>query len=298
MREYFDIKSIVALHDFFRYSKPLHPLISIVDMGRVDRTQRKPDVAYRIDLYAITLKKVDGSFRYGRTNIDFADGTLLLTAPNQILLSDPTNKVEGWGLFIHPDFFNATVMGRQLTEYSFFGYDFNEGLHVSDAEKTVIEACLQNITKEISNTLDDHSHHLILANLELMFSYALRFYDRQFLTRVKPANDLVERFDRLLTDYFKLDSLLEAGLPDVKYFADHLSLSANYLSDLLVKYTGQSTQTHIHLKLIDKAKHLLWSTDHSISEIAFDLGFEHPSHFTKLFKNKTGHSPKAYRTLN
>lgn len=296
--EYFDIKSIAGLHDFFRYSKPLHPLISIVDMGNVDRTHRKPDIAYRIDLYSITLKKVDGTFRYGRTNIDFADGTLLFTAPYQILLSDPSNKVSGWGLFIHPDFFNATIKGHQLTEYSFFGYDFNEGLHVSDAEKKVIEACLQNITKEISNTLDTHSHHLILANLELMLSYASRFYDRQFLTRAKPANELLERFDRLLTDYFRLGLISQDGLPNVKYFADHLNLSANYLSDLLVKYTGQSTQTHIHLKLIDKAKHMLWSTNYSIGEIAFDLGFEHPSHFTKLFKNKTGHSPKAYRALN
>jgi AraC family transcriptional activator of pobA len=295
---YFDINSIAELHEFFRYSKPLHPLISIVDMGKVDRTQRKPNVAYRLNLYAITLKKVDGTFKYGRTHIDFAEGTLLLTAPNQVILPDPSNKVEGWGLFIHPDFLNATVRGRQLTEYSFFGYDFNEGLHVSDAEKKVIEACLQNITNEISNTLDTHSHHLIVANLELMLSYTSRFYDRQFLTRAKPGNDLVEKFDRLLTDYFKTDSLLETGLPDVKYFANHLNLSANYLSDLLVKYTGQSTQTHIHLKLIDKAKHLLWSTDHSISEIAFDLGFEHPSHFTKLFKSKTGQSPKAYRALN
>lgn len=267
-------------------------------MGKVDRTQRKPGVGYRINMYAITLKKVDGTFRYGRTDIDFAEGTLLFTAPNQILVSDPSNKVEGWGLFIHPDFLNPTTRGYQLTEYSFFGYDFNEGLHVSDTEKTVIEACLQNITKEISNTLDAHSHHLVMVNLELMLSYASRFYDRQFLTRAKPAHDLVEKFDRLLTDYFKTDSLLEAGLPDVKYFADHLNLSANYLSDLLVKHTGQSTQTHIHLKLIDKAKHLLWSTDHSISQIAFDMGFEHPSHFTKLFKKKTGQPPKAYRALN
>jgi AraC family transcriptional activator of pobA len=296
--EYFDIKSIAELHDFFRYSKPLHALITIVDMGKVDRTQRMPNVAYRLDLYAITLKKIDGTFKYGRTHIDFAEGTLLLTAPNQILVPDSSNKVEGWGLFIHPDFFNATVRGRQLTEYSFFGYDFNEGLHVSHAEKTVIESCLQNITKEISNTLDRHSHHLILANLELMLSYSARFYDRQFMTRAKPGNNLVEKFDLLLTDYFKMDSLLETGLPDVKYFAERLNLSANYLSDLLVRYTGQSTQAHIHSKLIDKAKHLLWSTDRSISEICFDLGFEHPSHFTKLFKNKTGQSPKAYRALN
>ncbi|MGN8057712.1 helix-turn-helix domain-containing protein [Pedobacter sp. 22163] len=296
--EYFDINSVAELHNFFRYTKPLHPLITIIDMGLVDRTHRKPDVGYRLGLYSITLKKVDGNFKYGRTNIDFADGTLLFTAPDQILFSDPGNKVEGWGLFIHPDLLNATAKGRELTEYSFFGYDFNEGLHVSDSETKVIEVSLQNIASEISGTLDDHSHHLILANLELILSYAARFYGRQFMTRIKPSNDLLERFDRLLTEYFKKDSLFQPGLPDGKYFADRLGLSTNYLSDLLVKYTGKSTQTHMHLKLIDKAKHLLWSTGHSISEIAFDLGFEHPSHFTKLFKNKTAYSPKAYRALN
>ncbi|RKR84428.1 helix-turn-helix protein [Mucilaginibacter gracilis] len=296
--KYLDIKSITELHEFFRYDKPLHPLITIVDMGKVDRTYREPDVAYRLGMYAITLKKVDGTFKYGRTNIDFAEGTLLFAAPDQVIMPDPSNKVEGWGLFIHPDFFNATAKGHQLTQYSFFGYDFNEGLHLSDGEKMVIEATLQNIGKEISNTLDTHSHQLILTNLELMFSYAGRFYDRQFLTRAKPANDLVQQFELLLNDYFKLDSLVNLGLPDVKYFADRLNRSPNYLSDLLVKYTGQSIQVHIHRKLIDKAKHLLWSTDNTITEIAFDLGFEHPSHFTKLFKSKTGQSPKSYRVMN
>ncbi|KLT66732.1 AraC family transcriptional regulator [Pedobacter sp. BMA] len=296
--EYFDINSVAELHHFFRYSKPLHPLITIVDMGLVDRTHRKPNVGYRIGLYGITLKKVKGNFKYGRTHIDFAEGTMLFTSPDQILFPDPDNQVEGWGIFIHPDLLNATAKGRKLTEYSFFGYDFNEGLHVSDAEKKVIEASLKNISSEISSTLDDHSHHLILSNLELVLSYAARFYGRQFMTRVKPAHDLLERFESLLTDYFKKDFLIQSGLPDGKYFAERLGISTNYLSDLLVKYTGKSTQTHVHLKLIDKAKHLLWSTSYSISEIAYDLGFEHPSHFTKLFKNKTGYSPKAYRALN
>ncbi|TWR25147.1 AraC family transcriptional regulator [Mucilaginibacter pallidiroseus] len=292
------IKSISNLHEFFRYAKPLHPLISIVDMGKVDRSRRERDVAYRLDLYAITLKKVDGTFKYGRTDIDFTEGTLLFTAPDQVITSDPSNKVEGWGLFIHPDFFNVTTKGYELTTYSFFGYNFNEGLHVSDAEKVIIENLLQNIEKEIASNLDNHSHHLILTNLELMLSYAARFYDRQFITRAKPANDLVIEFELLLNEYFKQESLINSGLPHVKYFAERLNKSPNYLSDLLVKYTGMSTQMHIHGKLIDKAKHLLWGTNQAINEIAFNLGFEHPSHFTKLFKNKTGQSPKEYRMLN
>jgi len=296
--EYIDIKSISELHDFFRYGKPQHPLITVVDLSKVDRRHRKPGDAYRLDLYSIACKKIEGSFKYGRTSYDFSEGSLMFTAPNQVLSPGIENKVEGWAIYIHPDFLHASGRGQKLTAYSFFGYDTNECLHISDAEKNVLEDCLQNIRREISMNLDAHSHNLILTNLELMLSYCSRFYDRQFLTRVKAGNDIIEKFDRILSDYFARDTLIESGIPDVKYFASRLNLSANYLSDLLRKYTGKSTQENIHLKLIDKAKSLLWSTENSIAEIAYDLGFEHPSHFTKLFKNKTGYSPKEYRKLN
>lgn len=296
--EYLDIKSISELHVFFRYDKPQHPLITVIDLSKVDRSHRKPGVSYRLNLYSIACKKVEGSFKYGRTSYDFSEGSLMFTSPHQVLSPGIENKVEGWAIYIHPDFLNASSKGQKLTSYSFFGYDTSEALHISDAEKNVLEDCLKNISREISMNLDTHSHHLILSNLELMLSYCSRFYDRQFLTRVKASNDIVEKFDRILNDYFAQDTLIESGLPNVKYFASRLNLSANYLSDLLSKYTGKSTQEHIHLKLIDKAKSLLWSTQNSISEIAYGLGFEHPSHFTKLFKTKTGYSPKEYRNLN
>lgn len=296
--EYLDIHSISELHVFFRYDKPQHPLITVIDLSKVDRSHRKPGVAYRLNLYSIACKKVEGPFKYGRTSYDFSEGSLMFTAPHQVLSPGIENKVEGWAIYIHPDFLNASSKGQKLTSYSFFGYDTNEALHISDAERNVLEDCLKNISREISMNLDTHSHHLILSNLELMLSYCSRFYDRQFLTRVKASNDIVEKFDRILNDYFAKDTLIESGLPDVKHFASHLNLSANYLSDLLSKYTGKSTQEHIHLKLIDKAKSLLWSTENSIAEIAYALGFEHPSHFTKLFKTKTGYSPKEYRNLN
>ncbi|MDQ0967776.1 AraC family transcriptional activator of pobA [Flavobacterium sp. W4I14] len=296
--DYIDIKSIAELHGFFHYDKPLHPLISVIDLARVDRSNRKPGASYRLDLYSIACKKIEGVFRYGRTSYDFSAGSLMFTAPDQVLTPGAENKVEGWAIYIHPDFLNATSRGRKLSEYSFFGYDTNECLHISDAEKDVLEDCLRNISKEIGNNLDKHSHNLILTNLELLLSYCSRFYDRQFLTRVKVGNDIVEKFERLLNDYFAQNSLINTGIPDVKYFASHLNLSANYLSDLLSKYTGKSTQEQIHLKLIDKAKHLLWSTESAISEIAYGLGFEHPSHFTKIFKNKVGQSPKEFRNLN
>ena len=296
--EYLDIKSISALHEFFCYEKPIHPLISVVDLARVDRSHRTPGASYRLDLYSVACKKVTGLFGYGRTTYDFSEGTLMFTSPQQVLTPGAENKVEGWGLYIHPDFLLSSNRGRKLTGFSFFGYDAKEALHISDAEKNILEDCVGNIQREISMNLDNHSYNLILSNLELFFAYCVRFYDRQFLTRVRAGNDTVEKFERLLNDYFAEDSLVEAGVPDVKYFASHLNLSPNYLSDLLSKYTGKATQEHIHLKLVDKAKSLLWSTEKSISEIAYDLGFEHPSHFTKLFKSRTGSSPKEFRNLN
>ncbi|MEC5146059.1 helix-turn-helix domain-containing protein [Chitinophaga sp. 212800010-3] len=294
--EYVDIKSIADLHDFFHYHKPLHPLISVVDLAKVDRSHRKPGALYRMDMYSVACKKVEGSFKYGHTSYDFSEGTLMFTAPYQVLSPGIENRVEGWGLYIHPDFLHASGKGHQLTTYSFWGYDANEALHISDTEGKILQDCLLNIQREISMNLDTHSYNLILTNLELLLSYSSRFYDRQFLTRVRSGNDIVGKFDRLLNDYFTGDSLIESGVPDVKYFALQLNLSANYLADLLQKYTGKSTQEHIHLKLVDKAKLLLWSTSNPISEIAYDLGFQHPSHFTKLFRNKTGMSPKEFRS--
>jgi len=295
---YIDIDSISQLLEFFHYSKPTHPLIAVVDLSKVDRSHRVPDASYRLDLYSIACKQIEGSFKYGRTNYDFSEGSLMFTAPNQVLSPGIENKVEGWAIYIHPDFLHASSKGQKLARYSFFGYDTHECLHISEAEKRVLEDCVQNIEKEIALNPDGHSHHLVLTNLELLLSYCARFYDRQFMTRLKKSNDVVEKFDRLLEDYFSKGSLIESGMPEVKYFASKLNLSANYLSDLLTKFTGKSTLEHIHLKLIDTAKSLLWSTENSISEIAYDLGFEHPAHFTKLFKNKTGYSPKAYRNLN
>jgi AraC-like DNA-binding protein len=296
---YVDIHSISALHEFFRYEKPVHPLISIVDLAKVDRSHRVPGDVYRLNLYSVSCKKIMGFFGYGRTTYDFSEGSLMFTAPYQVLSPDPNIKViEGWGIYIHPDFLNVNARGRKLTELSFFGYDANEALHISEAEKVILEECIRNIQREIGMNLDKHSSNLILSNLELFFAYCVRFYDRQFLTREKSGNDVVQRFDRLLADYFNQESLNGTGLPEVKYFASALNLSTNYLADLLNKYTGKSTQEHIYLKLTDKAKSLLWSTDKAISEIAYDLGFEHPSHFTKLFKRRTGVSPKDFRNQN
>ena len=296
--EYTDISSIPQLLSFFHYGEPVHPLIAVVDLAKVDRSHRKPGAAYRLDLYSIACKKVDGSIKYGRTDLDFSAGSLMFTAPNQVLVPGIENKVEGWAIYIHPDLLRASSQGRKIIGYTFFGYDTNECLHISDTEQKVLQNCLANINIELSMNMDIHAQDLILSNLELMLSYCSRFYDRQFLTRKKVSTDILERFDRILNDYFTEDRLIGSGLPDVKYFASQLNLSPNYLTDLLTKYTGKPTYEHIQLKLIDKAKQLLLSTEAPISAIAYDLGFEHPSHFTKLFKNKTGYPPKVYRNSN
>jgi AraC-like DNA-binding protein len=205
---------------------------------------------------------------------------------------------EGWGLFFHPDLINGTSFAKKINEYSFFNYEANEALHISDDEKMILKDCVEKIEKEYSQNIDKHTQGLIVSNIELLLNYCDRFYDRQFLTRNKVNKDIVQRFEHLLNDYFAQDELINAGLPDVKFFASHLNLSPNYLSDLLNRFTGKTTQEHIHLKLVDTAKSLLWSTEKSISEIAYELGFEYPSHFTKVFKTKTGLTPQQYRSAN
>jgi AraC-like DNA-binding protein len=298
--DYVDINSISELHEYMQFPPPVHPLITVIDFSKVDRSRRKPGVLYyRMNLYVISCKNTRGRMMYGRSAYDFSEGSLMFTAPHQPFAPDPENPAnQGWGLFIHPDLLNASERGQALTTFSFFGYDTNEALHVSDLENKTLEACLRNIEKEMALNLDQHSYNLILSNLELLLAYCARYYDRQFLTRMHASNDTVQKFERLLNAWFAQDALSEAGLPHVSYFAEQLHLSPNYLSDLLNKYTGKTTQEHIHLKLTDKAKALLWGTEKTVSEVAFSLGFEHPSHFAKLFKSRTGMSPTEFRNQN
>jgi AraC-like DNA-binding protein len=205
---------------------------------------------------------------------------------------------EGWALFVHPDLFHGTDLGQKIHQYSFFNYEVNEALHISEDEQSILKDCTARIQREYSQNIDKHSQGLIVNNIELLLNYCTRFYDRQFFTRAKVSTDTVQQFEKLLKDYFSSDTLIETGLPTVTWFASRLNLSPNYLTDLLQKFTGKTTLEHIHLELIDRARSLLWSTDASISEIAYKLGFEHPSHFTRLFRSKTGKSPSEYRLLH
>jgi len=298
--KYIDLQSISDLHRLVQYTPPRHPLISVINHADFyAKYPRERDAFYRFGFYTISCKKFDGLLKYGKGYYDFSEGSLLFTAPGQVLAPGPDVKVEeGWALFIHPDLIHGTDLGRKIHQYTFFNYEANEALHISEEEKLVIKDCVTKIEKEYSQNIDKHSQGLIVSNIELLLNYCNRFYDRQFYTRAKVNSDVVQQFEKMLKDHFSQNTLIDTGLPNVKYFASRLNLSPNYLSDLLNKFTGKTTQEHIHLELIDKAKTLLWGTNDSISEIAYGLGFEHPSHFTKIFKSKTGKSPSEYRHLN
>lgn len=205
---------------------------------------------------------------------------------------------KSWFLSFHPDLIRSSGLAEKMNQYSFFHYDVNEALHLSDDEKDTIKQLRDKIVQEYSQNLDRHSQHLIIANLELLLDYCVRFYDRQFFTRTNLNSDIVSRFDRILRSYYETDSIEELGSPTVTYFSKELNLSANYLSDLLKKETGKTAQEHIHLHIIEKAKTRLLNSTASISEIGYSLGFEYPQHFSNLFKSKTGQSPREYRNLN
>jgi AraC-like DNA-binding protein len=297
--KYIDLQSISDLHKLVKYAPPKHPLVSLIDHTDFYAKRPRVDAFYRFGFYTISCKKFEGVLKYGKGYYDFNEGSLMFTAPGQVIAPGPNVIVdEGWALFIHPDLIHGTDLGRKIHQYSFFNYETNEALHISEDEKLIIKDCVGKIEKEYSQNIDKHSQGLIVSNIELLLNYCNRFYDRQFYTRAKVNSDVVQQFETLLKDYFAQSTLIQTGLPGVKYFASKLNLSPHYLSDLLNKFTGKTTQEHIHLEMVDKAKTLLWGTNNSISEIAYGLGFEHPSHFTKIFKTKTGKSPSEYRHLN
>lgn len=297
--KFIELPSISQAHALFGYDKPRHPLVSFVDLTRLKGEATDADVFLNMAFYTISCKRFEGVLKYGRSHYDFNEGTLIFTAPHQVIAASHERRMdEGWALFFHPDLINGSPLARRIKDYSFFHYEANEALHLSEAEKATLLDCMERIRKEYDQNIDGHTQGLIVSNLEVLLNYCDRFYDRQFLTRSKVNTDVVQRFEHLLNDHFAREELIGLGLPDVKFFATQLGLSPNYLSDLLKRSTGKTTQEHIHLKLVDTAKSLLWSTEKSISEIAYGLGFEYPSHFTKVFKTKTGLTPLQYRNAN
>jgi AraC family transcriptional activator of pobA len=298
--KYIAIESVSQLHELLHDTeKPRHPLVMVIDLAMNSFKRTNENTFYRLGLYSIFCKKFSGTMRYGRSYYDFSEGSLMFTAPGQITApaAGPPAE-EGWGLFFHPDLLHGSVLGHKIRTYSFFNYESNEALHISEQEKLILLECVRNIEREYERGIDEHTQSLIQSNVELLLNYCTRFYQRQFYTRAKVSTDAIHQFEKLLIDYFAQESLIESGLPHVGYFASRLNLSANYLSDMLHRFTGKTTQEHIHLALIEQAKNQLLGSGKSISEVAYHLGFDHPSHFTKLFKLKTGYSPSKYRDLN
>ena len=275
---------------------PLNPLITIIDHSKTTNDNQSQNQKMSLDFYNISIKRsFRGQLKYGKNDYDFDEGTMSFIAPNQIITIDNVedkNK-DGWSLLFHPDLIRQYPLGKGIKNYGYFSYEVNEALHLSDEEEKTIELIIQNIQREINSRLDNFSQDVIVSNLELLLSYCNRFYSRQFITRKMATNDLLTNFENILDKHFANNS--DLTLPTVEKLATNLNVSTSYLSDMLRSLTGQNTQQHIHEKLIEKAKEILTTTNFTISEIAYQLGFEYPQSFSKLFKSKTNLTPVEYR---
>lgn len=290
------INTISELHRYVGLPGPVHPLISLVD-----NTQLKVDAdqlpgSFLFGFYKISYKKTkQGKIGYGQGYYDFDEGGMVYTAPNQLISLTADVEYYGRSLLIHPDFLRNHPLGKNISKYGFFAYDTHEALHLSEKEKTIMLNVLNQIDDELNTAIDDFSQDVVLSYLEVLLNYSNRFYKRQFITRKAVNHHLLEQLEQLLNSYFEQQDTLKQGLPTVDYLAGKLNLSARYLSDMLRSLTGQSAQQHIHEKLIEKAKEYLTATQLSVAEIAYQLGFEHPQSFNKLFKQKTNISPLAFK---
>ncbi|WP_439516811.1 helix-turn-helix domain-containing protein [Sediminibacterium sp.] len=287
----------VSKYNKLRGVKTSHPLISVIESSKV---KKLPQGTYNFGVYSILLKELKcGELKYGRGNYDYQDGTLVFLAPGQIIgVPENTPKPKGWALLFHPDLIKGTSLGKDINRYDFFSYEVNEALHISEDERKLTIDQFKKIQKEIESAIDHHSKKIIVSSLELLLHYCTRFYDRQFITRDHVNKGVLEKFEQFLSDYFKSEQPQQVGFPTVKYFANLVHLSSNYFGDLVKKETGISPLEHIQAKVIDLAKERIFDIDKSIAEIAYELGFKYPQHFTRLFKEKTGMTPIQYRGLN
>ncbi|WP_343746466.1 helix-turn-helix transcriptional regulator [Chitinophaga sp.] len=294
----YHLKTVSALHQLRRLPSPGHPLISVIDFEDLKWLADDEPKYIVQEFYSVALKRnFAGRMKYGQQQYDFDKGTMFFVAPGQVFSIESEGQFNhtGWLLLIHPDFLWNTPLAKKLGRCEYFGYTVHEALHLSEKEEAIISAIMQNIAQEYRGNMDQFSHDVMIAQLELLFTYSERFYHRQFLTRKMANHQVLDRMEALLTDYFNSDDLTGKGLPTVQYIADQLNMSPNYLSGLLKVLTGKSTQHHIHDMLLKKAKEKLSTTSLSVSEIAYELGFEHPQSFSKLFKTKTNLSPQAFR---
>ena len=290
-------ESLSDLHRMLGLPKPLHPLISLVENKDNKIDSWKLPVSFIGNFYKISYKKnLTGKLKYGQGYYDFDEGGLFFKAPNQVSANAENNEDHtGFTLLFHPDFLAGHPMAKKIKQYGFFSYSVNEALHLSDKEKETIVSIFKNIDEELQNRIDDFSQDLIISQIETLLNYSNRYYKRQFITRKSVHNDLLQKLEEILDDYFNNEKSLMQGIPTVQYLAETLNISPGYLSDMLRSLTGQNAQQHIHHKLIEKAKEKISTTSLTISEIAYELGFEHPSSFNKLFKSKTNLSPLEFR---
>lgn len=291
------LESITEIHRLLGIPGPAHPLISLLDTRDERINLSRLPVRYVTTLYKITfIRKLAGKFRYGQGYYDFDEGSMVFTAPNQIVGSTANYKGnEGYSLIFHQDFLQGFPLAAKIKQYGFFSYATNEALHLSEQERTTVSAVFNIIQEELNNRIDDFSHEVVIAQIELLLSYARRFYKRQFITRRAATSDLLQQFEELLNAYFREEKAIYDGGPTVQYLAQQLNYTPNYLSDMLRSLTGLNAQQHIHEKLIEKSKELLLTTKMTVSEVAYQLGFEHPQSFSRLFKSKTGQSPLEFR---
>ncbi|WP_093833030.1 helix-turn-helix domain-containing protein [Spirosoma endophyticum] len=291
--------SSIAQYNTMRGVPTKHPLVAVIDLSKA---QPMSAGSFNFGLYAVGLKELNhGQLRYGRRHYDYQEGSLIFVAPGQVLGVQSGVDLfapKGWALLFHADLLNGTPLGKHMQDYSFFSYAVHEALHLSEKEKSIVTDCFAKIEYELDQTIDKHTKGLIASNIELLLNYCIRFYDRQFITRDDANKGILERFEDLLTGYFSSDKPQSEGLPSVGYCAEVLHLSPNYFGDLVKKETGRSAQEYIQSKVIDVAKEKIFDERKSISQIAYELGFKYPSHFTRLFKHQVGFTPNAYRTLN
>lgn len=300
MKNSLHIESISQVHRLFGLAPPHHPLVSVVGAFDPAALAGLADTAVVSGLYSVSLKAgIGGHCLYGRNRYDYQDGTLVCIAPGQVIQYAPDegtpDMAESWNLLFHPDLIRRSELGRQISQYGFFRYEANEALHVSAQEKQTLRQLIDTLRHEYSQNLDRHSQALIVSHIKLLLDYCTRFYDRQFYTRSNLNKDVASEFEQVLMAYYAKGLQETQGLPTVAYCGKQLNLSPYYLSDLLKKETGRSASDHIHFFVLDLAKTRLLASSQSISDIAYDLGFAYPQHFSKLFKAKTGIAPKDYR---
>lgn len=294
----------VAEYNALNNHETLHPLVNVINFSKANPRSWGGEKNVRINygIYCIFLKDVKcGDLKYGRNYYDYQEGTLVFVAPGQVMEIENDGQVyqpKGHALVFHADLLRGTTLARSINDYHFFSYNANEALHLSERERHIVLDCFSKIESELHQNIDKHSKKLIASNIELFLNYCDRFYDRQFITRDNVNKGILEKFEELLNSYFLSEKPQKLGLPSVAYFADELNLSANYFGDLIKKETGKSAKEYIQNKIIDVAKNKTFDANKTVNEIAWELGFKYPQHFTRMFKKQVGLSPLEYRTLN